>query len=85
VFSLGDLRYVDGFTMSDASDNAPAREDGTDDDRTCPLERHDIEEIVRAMRARRQYRQTLTLKVLAHKFGVSMTTLRRIEARWSER
>jgi hypothetical protein len=37
------------------------------------------------MRARRQYRKTLTLKVLAHKFGVSMTTLRRIEARWSER
>lgn len=57
------------------------RDDGTDDDRVTPLTHEEVLEIVRLMGERRQYR----LKAIANRFGVSITTIRRIHAKWTER
>ena len=57
------------------------RDDGTDDDRIKPLSHAEILEIVRLMAERREYR----LKSIANRFGVSITTVRRIYSRWTDR
>ena len=53
-----------------------------DNERTGPLARAEVEAIVCAMRLRRSYRRTLSLKALARRYGVSVKTLQRIESRY---
>lgn len=53
-----------------------------DNERTGPLARTEVEAIVCAMRLRRSYRRTLSLKALARRYGVSVKTLQRIESRY---
>ena len=58
----------------------PAADD--DNERAAPLAREDVEAIVGAMRQRREFRRTLSLKALARRYGVSIKTLQRIESRY---
>ncbi len=53
-----------------------------DNKRAGPLARTEVEAIVCAMRLRRSYRRTLSLKALARRYGVSIKTLQRIESRY---
>lgn len=57
-------------------DSDPAVEDNP-----TPLTREEVAEIVRLMRERRRYR----LKAIAARFGRSVTTIRRVYARYTER
>ncbi len=62
--------------------DARARPDSDpDEDIPTPLTHEEVAEIVRLMRERRRYR----LKAIAARFGRSVTTIRRVYARYTER
>lgn len=65
--------------MADPRTATRARDD--DEDGLEPLTREQVLELVAMMEARRQYR----LKAIARRFNRSVTTVRRIYARWCER
>jgi len=64
--------------MADPRTDTRARVD--DDECLEPLTREQVAELVHMMEARRQYR----LKSIAARFRRSVTTVRRIYARWCE-